>query len=169
MIPIRDHRSPSTKEVLRVHTDNVRLLPEAAQAHCATASPASKGVLMKTIACRFEDGLMELLSITAQLEGTSIAEEIRDAVEAHVARKMESGVLAAKAEEAMAEIDQEAKDRKDAIAILIGKSGSSTTKGTQPRRGGKAVNPEPDAATASEPRSRKGPMGFAAPSARKVQ
>jgi hypothetical protein len=117
---------------------------------------------MKTIACRFEDGLFDLLSMTAELEDTSIADEIRQAVEAHVARKMQSGALAAKAAEAMADIDKEAKDRKEAIAILIGKSGTSTTEGTPTRRKrGSALPAEADDAQASEPKSRKRPMGFA--------
>ena len=164
----RDHRSPSTtKEGFREYRNHIRLLPEAAQTDCAALASDQEGLLMKTIACRFEDGLFDLLSMTAELEDTSIADEIRQAVEAHVARKMQSGALAAKATEAMAEIDQEAKDRKAAIAVLIGKSGAATAPGTQPRRRGKAAEPtEPDAAPSNEPKTRKGPMGVAAPSTR---
>jgi hypothetical protein len=125
---------------------------------------------MKTIAARFEDGLFELLSITAQLEDTSIVEQIREAVEAHVARKMDSGALAAKAAEAMAEIDQEAKDRKSAIAALIGKPQAEVAKKASAQRRAKEADPSTsEPAQSGEPKARKGPMGFAAPSSRTDQ
>jgi hypothetical protein len=165
-IPLRGRRSLSTKEVLREHTDTAsQLLPEGTQAHCvAGLASDQEGLLMKTIAARFEDGLFELLSITAQLEDTSIVEQIRQAVEAHVGRKMESGVLAAKAAEAMAEIDQEAKDRKSAIAALIGKPVTPAKKAAGSQRGARSGASEPAGGVEDTvPKAKSNPVGFAPP------
>jgi hypothetical protein len=167
VIPTRDRRSLSTKEVLRERTDTAsQLLPEGAQAHCVAGLASNQeGLLMKTIACRFEDGLFDLLSITAELEGTSVAQEIREAVEAHVHRKATSGVLEAKAAEAMAEIDQEAKDRKSAIAILIGKPQAEVAKkAPAAQRRGKSTGSEPAGGSEeAAPKPRANPVGFAPP------
>jgi regulator of protease activity HflC (stomatin/prohibitin superfamily) len=87
---------------------------------------------MKTIAARFDDPLFELLSLVADLEDTSIVDQIRQAVEAHIARKVQEGDLASRAEAAAAEIDREAEAKKAAIAGLIGAVNQSV--GKQPAK-----------------------------------
>ena len=118
---------------------------------------------MKTIAARFDDPLFELLSLVAQLEDTSIVDQIRQAVEAHIARKVQEGDLASRAEAAAAEIDREAEARKAAIAGLVGSAsesmGTQPKKKAAPRRRTKADLEEEQ----SEPEARTLPIGFAPP------
>jgi hypothetical protein len=121
---------------------------------------------MKTIAARFEDPLFELLSLVAQLEDTSIVDQIRQAVETHIALKVQAGDLASRAEAAVAEIDREADIKKAAIAGLVGSAtaaaGTQPKKKAAPRRQTKAeVLKELD--EQAEPEASVTPIGFAPP------
>jgi hypothetical protein len=93
-----------------------------------------------TIAARFDEATMAQLEAVSQLEGTSIVEQIRQAVAAFLDAKIASGELAAKAKEAISAIDADANTRRAAIDSLIGKAkptiasaapGGGTTKGTR--------------------------------------
>jgi predicted DNA-binding protein len=104
---------------------------------------------MKTIAVRLEDNASELLGLVSQLEGTTIVDQIREAIDAHLARKMAEGDLAERATAALDDIDREAKARKDAIGALFDKAGATApVPKTTRRRGQKADQP---------------PIGFAPP------
>jgi predicted DNA-binding protein len=87
---------------------------------------------MKTMAIRLEDETADLLSVVAQLEGTSVIDQIRQAIEAHLALKADAGELADRAKAALDDIDREASKRKAAIESMIGKvtpaSGTPTKK-----------------------------------------
>lgn len=74
---------------------------------------------MKTMAIRLDDELHAQLSILAQLEGTTITDLIRTAIETHLAAKRNDPSLAAQADEVLAEIDAEATKRRDAISTLF--------------------------------------------------
>lgn len=74
---------------------------------------------MKTMAIRLDDELHAQLSILAQLEGTTITDLIRTAIEIHLAAKRNDPSLAAQADEVLAEIDAEATKRRDAISTLF--------------------------------------------------
>lgn len=115
---------------------------------------------MKTIACRFDDGLYAVLSVVAQLEQTSVADEIRLAVEAYLAIKMSTGDLASRAEEALNEIDREAASKKAAIATLMGvvTDQESKPKSTTKRR---SRSDSDDGPTDGEPKAQVIPIGFA--------
>jgi hypothetical protein len=76
---------------------------------------------MKTMAIRLEDETADLLSVVAQLEGTSVIDQIRQAIEAHLAQKADAGQLADRAKAALEDIDREASKRKAAIESMIGK------------------------------------------------
>lgn len=92
---------------------------------------------MKTIAVRLEDDVMDLLTFVSQVESTTIVDQIRAAIAVHLENKVASGDLAARAEEAIAEIDRQAKARKVALGSLIGnlpKTSEPPTKGRS-RRG----------------------------------
>ena len=149
----------STKEDHRVLTETTnQLLPHAAPTSGAAGMALDMGrVSMKTIAARFDDSLFELLSLVATIEETSIVDQIRDAVDAHIKSKIANGDLEARAAATMAEIDEEAKARKAAISSLIGQAGGRNAKG----RRTKPVSPSesPD----DEPKP-KNPVGFAPPS-----
>jgi hypothetical protein len=115
---------------------------------------------MKTIAARFDEGLFNVLAVVAQLEGTTVVDQIRLAVEAHLALKMSTGDLASRAEEALQEIDREAASKKAAIATLIGVvTDRESQPKPAPRRRSKS---DPDAGpTDGEPRAQVIPIGFA--------
>lgn len=86
---------------------------------------------MKTVAIKVEDDLHTQLLLVAQLEGTTLTDVIRQAVEGHVEALRNGGGLAAKAETLMAEIEQETAARKQAVQALISELGDkpdATTK-----------------------------------------
>jgi predicted DNA-binding protein len=102
---------------------------------------------MKTIAVRLEDSVSELLGLVSQLEGTTIVDQIREAIDTHLARKVAEGDLAERASAALDDIDREAKAKKDAIGALFEQAANVITEPKTPRRRGqKAAQP---------------PMGFA--------
>lgn len=74
----------------------------------------------KTLAVRLEEGLHAQLRFIAQLSGTSIAEEIRLAIQARITAAQDDPELAARAEEVRQEIDREAASRAAAIAGFLG-------------------------------------------------
>ncbi|MHB8681295.1 MAG: ribbon-helix-helix protein, CopG family [Acidimicrobiales bacterium] len=76
-------------------------------------------VTMKTMAIRLTDETNAQLTLIARLEGTSIAELLRQAIEQLLTDKMKHGDLAKKAEAALAEIDQEAEARRQAIQAML--------------------------------------------------
>ncbi len=67
---------------------------------------------MKTLAIRLDDELHAQLSVLAQLSDSSITDEIRQAIEAHLDTKRAQAVLD--------DIEREAEGRKAAIATLFG-------------------------------------------------
>lgn len=75
---------------------------------------------VKTLAIRLEPDVHTQLTLIAQLRGSTITEEIRQALAAHIAHVKDSTDLASQAESAMADIDREAAARREAIANLFG-------------------------------------------------
>ena len=74
---------------------------------------------MKTIAIRLEDETSELLTLVAQLEGTTQIEQIREAITSHLERKVAGGDLTARAQEALDEVEREASAKRKAIEQLV--------------------------------------------------
>jgi predicted DNA-binding protein len=74
---------------------------------------------VKTIAIRLEDETSELLSLVAQLEGTSQIDQIREAIASHLERKVAEGDLTARAQEALDEVEREADSKRKAIEQLV--------------------------------------------------
>ncbi len=74
---------------------------------------------MKTLAIRLEDDVHAQLTMVAQLDGTTVTEEIRQAIQAHLTRKRESGELSERANAVLAEIEQEAAAKRDAVQALF--------------------------------------------------
>lgn len=75
---------------------------------------------MKTLAIRLEDELHAQLSVLAQLAGTSITDEIRQAIESHLVTRRSSPELNNRAQAVLDQIEQDARDRQAAIATLFG-------------------------------------------------
>lgn len=87
---------------------------------------------MRTIALRVEDELHEVLTLLARLSGRPLVDELREAIDSHIARRRSEVDLTASAEQALAEIDKDAATRRKAIQGLL--SGEA-----------KAARPEPTA------------------------
>lgn len=99
---------------------------------------------MKTIAIRLEDETSELLTLVAQLEGTSQIEQIREAIASHLERKVAGGDLTARAQDALDEVEREASAKRKAIEQLVNNVADNvrTTKSTGRRRGSQAKESE---------------------------
>jgi hypothetical protein len=119
---------------------------------------------MKTIAARFDDQVFELLALVAQLEETTIVDEIRQGVEMLLSLKLSNGELAERAEAALQEIDREAAAKRAAIAGLIGAASDSEAK---PKPKPKSTSRRRPRSTSDqgtldgEPQAKVIPMGFA--------
>ena len=95
---------------------------------------------MKTLAIRLEDETSELLTLVAQLEGTSQIEQIREAITSHLERKVAGGDLTARAQEALDEVEREADAKRKAIEQLVSNVSDKvrTTKPAGRRQGPRA-------------------------------
>lgn len=99
---------------------------------------------VKTLAIRLEPDLHAQLSLIAQLRSSTITDEIRAAIEAHIALVKTAPELAAQAGSVLEDIEREAVARRAAIATLFGNEPSdeapAATAAASPRaRGGKAT------------------------------
>lgn len=80
---------------------------------------------VKTLAIRLEPALHAQLSLIAQLRGSTITDEIRSAVEAHIASAKTAPELASQAESVLDTIERDAAARRDAISTLFGSAETS--------------------------------------------
>ncbi len=79
---------------------------------------------MRTIAIRVEDEYHEVLTLLAKLSGRPLVEEVKEALDDHVARKRSETDLSAQAQVALDEIDKETAARRKALQGLL-KGGTS--------------------------------------------
>jgi len=84
-----------------------------------TDSGSSRGSV-KTLAIRLEPDLHAQLSLIAQLRASTITDEIRTAIEAHIVLAKTAPELAAQADNVLEDIEREAIARREAIATLFG-------------------------------------------------
>jgi predicted DNA-binding protein len=98
---------------------------------------------VKTLAIRLQPDVHQQLVIIASLRGTTISEEIRQAIEAHIASVKSSTDLASKADGVLEEIERQAADRRAAIASLFGDGTAAPT--STPKGRGRAAKPAADA------------------------
>lgn len=92
---------------------------------------------VKTLAIRLPDELHAQLVLVAQLDGVSLAEAIRQAVEASINRRREAGELATRAQAALEQIEQESATRRAALQALLGPAAA------QPAAPAEAEAPKP--------------------------
>lgn len=92
-----------------------------------TTSADSREQQLKTLAVRMDQDQHARLQFIAQLSGTSIAEEIRGAIEQRIAAAQSDADLLARAEAARQEIEREAAARAAAIAGFIGTAATAST------------------------------------------
>jgi hypothetical protein len=81
---------------------------------------------VKTLAIRLDQTQHAQLTVLAQLEGVTVTDAIRQAIETHIETKRLNPLLSERAEAALANIDQEVADRRAAIAGLFGETPSPT-------------------------------------------
>jgi hypothetical protein len=106
-------------------------------------SPREEEQRQKTLAIRAGEGLHAQLRFIAQLSGSSLSDEIRAAIQEHVAAAHDNPELIARAQQARDEIEREAAARAAAIAGFIGKPAvaATTTINSPTRRGSRPVSP----------------------------
>lgn len=100
----------------------------------STPDNGSKDKGVKTLAIRLEPDLHAQLSLIAQLRASTITDEIRSAIEAHIAAVKASPDLAGRADSVLEDIEREAAARRDAIATLFGTAGQDAPR-SGPGRG----------------------------------
>lgn len=93
----------------------------------------SKASGVKTLAIRLEPDMHAQLSLIAQLRGSTITEEFRTALIAHIAVAKGAPELAERAESAAADIERQATLRRQAIATLFAAEEPPTTGGARSR------------------------------------
>lgn len=93
---------------------------------------------MKTMAIRVEDELHAQFVILAQLDGVPLTEELRLALEGHMAARRSEPGFAEKARAVLEEIDREAAARRGAISALFaeGTIEPEAAEGESPRSSG---------------------------------
>lgn len=100
---------------------------------------------VKTLAIRLDPDLHAQLSVIAQLRGSTITDEIREALGAHVESLSASEDLAGSAASMLDEIEREADARREALSTLFG-SAEAKPKAAR-RTSGRKTTTEDDSAT----------------------
>lgn len=89
---------------------------------------------MRTIAIRVEDELHSQLTLLAQLSERPLVDEVKEAIDVHIARRSSEVDLTAQAKKTLAEIDRSAAAKRKAIEALLSKSGKPASK-AKPKAG----------------------------------
>ncbi len=104
---------------------------------------------VKTLAIRLEPDLHAQLSLIAQLRSSTITDEIRAAIEAHIVRARTAPDLVSRADSALEEIEREAVARRAALSSLFGERPEVPDGGSSRPRGRKAADGSGDSPPAS--------------------
>jgi predicted DNA-binding protein len=106
------------------------------------------GTVIRTLAVRLPEDLYTQLMLIANLDGLSMAEVVRDAVQDSIEARSTSGELATLAKAALEQVDREAETRRAALAALLGTAeGKATEPPAKP-----AGQAQPGRAGGSKPR-----------------
>jgi predicted DNA-binding protein len=117
-----------------------------------TGSTGRSGV--KTLAIRLEPETHAQLSLIAQLRGNTITDEIKAALDAHIAGIKTMPDLAARAGSVLEDIEREALARRTAIAALFGNEQPAPVTTTAPASQAEAGGPGTDGSPAADPSAR---------------
>ena len=106
---------------------------------------------VKTLAIRLEPETHAQLSLIAQLRGNTITDEIKAALDAHIAGVKQTPDLAARAGSVLEDIERDALARRTAIATLFGSQAPApaTAAAAAP-----VTSADADGTTAAEPSAR---------------
>ena len=91
-------------------------------------STKDSGKGYKTLAIRLDDDVHAQLQVIARLQETSIAAEIQQAIEAHLASKRSDPELSQRAQAVLDDIEREAEARQKAIAELFTPTANKATR-----------------------------------------
>jgi predicted DNA-binding protein len=109
------------------HSSGSPVAPAPRRCHMSISDTGSTGKgSVKTLAIRLEPDLHAQLSLIAQLRRSTITDEIRAAIEAHISAVKASPDLAGQADSVLADIERQAAARRDAIATLFGSDNTET-------------------------------------------
>lgn len=89
---------------------------------------------MKTVAIKVDDDLHAQLLLVAQLEGTTLTDVIRQAVEQYVEGLKGGDGLASKAQSLLDEIERDVATRREAVRSLLGQQEPEATPSPKPSR-----------------------------------
>lgn len=84
------------------------------------SDPTGKNSSVKTLGIKLPPELHAQFALVAQLDGLSLTDAIRQAVEFYVQSKQSEDDFAKRAQAALDEIEREASARRDAITALFG-------------------------------------------------
>lgn len=98
----------------------------------STLDSGSSRSSVKTLAIRLEPELHAQLSLIAQLRGSTITDEIRASLEAHIASVKATPELAAMAGGVLEDIERDALARRTAIATLFGSADPNDSQAAEP-------------------------------------
>lgn len=90
---------------------------------------------MRTLAIKLEDELHAALGMLAKLEGLTLTDALRQAIDQWIDERSNNPELQARAAVVLADIDQEAATRRGAIEALLGNDSTSAQTTPSPRRG----------------------------------
>ena len=107
---------------------------------------------VKTLGIRLEPDLHAQLSLIAQLRSTTITDEIKAALEAHVKAAKSLPELSGRADAVLADIDRDASARRAAIATLFGTTEPAAATPSAAPTG----DPEPAPQPSGRARARRG-------------
>jgi hypothetical protein len=109
-----------------------------------------------TLAVRLSGDLRRQLTLIASLDGVSLAEAIRIAVEESISRRRSNGDLAKQAQAALAEVDREAAIRRAELQALLGTEPAADKPATDADEPPAAEPPAPATKPGGRPGGRAG-------------
>lgn len=102
---------------------------------------------MRTLAIKLEEELHAQLGMIAKLEGLTLTDALRQAIDQWIDERRNNPELQARAAATLADIDREAATRRGAIEALLGKEGTART--TSPTRRGRGAAKDDETSTES--------------------
>ena len=90
---------------------------------------------MRTLAIKLEEELHAQLGMIAKLEGLTLTDALRQAIDQWIDERRNNPELQARAAAVLADIDAEAATRRGAIEALLGNEGTSKQTTSPTRRG----------------------------------
>ena len=88
----------------------------------------------KTLGIKLPDAVHAQLTLIAGLDGLSLTDAIRQAIDGYIERKKGEGDMAARAQRALDEIEREAATRREALTALFGEHAQAASEAVSATR-----------------------------------